>query len=333
MSNLLTEFSPYIKIIVVLGLLYAAHWFVIKRHPELGAEKKLPRQIMLFLLTLVAIVFMILVAPISEATRGQIFSLVGLVFTGIIALSSTTFVTNAMAGLMLRLVNTFKPGDYLRIDQTICRVTERGLFHTEVQNEDKELVTYPNLFLVSNQVTVISQAGALVSCTISLGYEVPHNQVEKILCKAATHIGLDSPFVLVKALNDFSIVYKISGFLSEVKNLVTWRSNLHISVLDHLHDQKIEIVSPNQVISRAFPVEHQFIAQNPIDKSLKINKADQSVEEKLFDKAEDASEEQLIRDEMARIAAQIENASSDEVKSHLQSELLSLEQKLLKLIQ
>jgi small conductance mechanosensitive channel len=332
MTELLTDFGPYIKITLILCFLYGAHWIAIKRHPELGAEKKLPRQIMLFLLTLFSIVIMVLVAPLSDTTRGQVISLLGIVITGIIALSSTTFVTNAMAGLMLRLVNTFKPGDYLRIEQTICRVTERGLFHTEVQNEDKELVTYPNLFLVSNQVTVISQEGALVSCTVSLGYDVPHTQVEKILCQAASHIGLDSPFVLVKGLNDFSIVYKISGFLNEVKSLVTWRSNLHISVLDHLHDQDIEIVSPNHVISRAHPVEHRFIAQNPIDKSLKINKADQTVEEKLFDKAEEASEEQLIRDEMAKLAVQIETAS-DETKAHLQNEILSLEKRLISLIQ
>ena len=40
-------------------------------------------------------------------------------------------------------------------DTLFGRVTERGLFHTEIQTEDRDLVTLPNLYLVTNPVKVV----------------------------------------------------------------------------------------------------------------------------------------------------------------------------------
>ena len=80
----------------------------------------------------------------TDSTRGQIITLMGLVITGVIALSSTSFVANIMAGLMLQVVKSFKPGDFVRVGEYFGRVTERGLFHVEIQTEDRDLTTLPN---------------------------------------------------------------------------------------------------------------------------------------------------------------------------------------------
>ncbi len=96
-------------------------------------------------------------------------------------LYSTTLASNAMAGLMLRIVRSFKPGDYIRVGDFLGRVTERGLFHTEIQNERSDLVTLPNLYVTSNAVTVIRPSGTFVSATLSLGYDIHHDEIEKTL--------------------------------------------------------------------------------------------------------------------------------------------------------
>ena len=62
----------------------------------------------------------------GDTSRGQLLALLGLALTAVIALSSTTFVANAMAGLMLRSVKSFRPGDFIRVGEQSGRVTERG---------------------------------------------------------------------------------------------------------------------------------------------------------------------------------------------------------------
>lgn len=334
MQQIIELFHQNLSLIIVVAacatLLTLANWFWIKRNPKIGAEQKLPRQVGMLLLTVISLLMIILVLPISDNTRGQILSLIGIVLTSIIALSSTTFVSNAMAGLMLRVINTFKPGDYLRFNDQLCRVTERGLFHTEVQNEDKDLITYPNLFLITNSVTVISHEGTLITCSLSLGYDVPRKKIEKHLILAAESIGLETPFVLVKSLGDFSVGYKVSGFLNEVKNLVTWRSNLYKAVLDQLHKAEIEIVSPNFMNTRQFDNQTTFI---PEKFNIKLTNTDkqESVEEKVFDKAEAASEKEVLTLERAAVLNEIQQSidDKDDIKqARLQNQLKTLEEKI-----
>ena len=61
----------------------------------------------------VVIVFM----PIGDTARGQLLGLLGLLLSAAVALSSTTFIGNAMAGLMLRAVRNFRTGDFIRIGE------------------------------------------------------------------------------------------------------------------------------------------------------------------------------------------------------------------------
>jgi small-conductance mechanosensitive channel len=167
-----------------------------QRQARLGGSP-FPRQLTLVFLIALAMVLVVLTLPVSNEARGQLLSLLGLVFTVIITLSSSTFAANAMAGLMLRAVSTFRPGDFISVATQFGRVTEFGLFHTEIQTEDRHLTTIPNLFLISNPFTVVRKSGTIVSATISLGYDVPRVQIEELLVEAATAAELDEPFVQV----------------------------------------------------------------------------------------------------------------------------------------
>ncbi len=239
LNELYQSLHPYLPALVA-GLLSAGILFVIQRmllgrHPTLGTEARLPRQLALAALGLASLVLVLLLFPMSDTTRGQVLSLVGIVLTAVIALSSTTFVANAMAGFMLRMIHSFSPGDFLRVGKEFGRVTGRGLMHTEIQTEDRDLTTLPNLYLVTNPVTVIHDSGTIIGTTVSLGYEVPRTLVEEQLKRAATEVELEEPFVRVESLGDFSVVYHVAGFLPEVKHLLTRRSNLRKADMDCLH--------------------------------------------------------------------------------------------------
>lgn len=285
---------------LVALLLWGMDWLLLRRRSDMGAELSLPRQLIMLLLTMAGILFVLLLIPVSDTTRGQVLSLLGLVVTGVIALSSTTFVANAMAGLMLRAVGSFRSGDFIRVGEQFGRVTERGLFHTEIQTEERELSTLPNLYLINNPVTVVRTSGTIVSATLSLGYDISRKRIEKLLKKAAEEAGLEDPFVQVKNLGDFSVSYRVAGFLAEIKQLLTARSNLQKSIIDVLHDDGVEIVSPAFMNQRQLPEVRKVIPEADVADGMTHETVEEEEPEALiFDKAEEAEKLEMESKELA----------------------------------
>jgi small-conductance mechanosensitive channel len=318
---------------VVAVVLALGQWLLLSRKP-LGTEARLPRQLAMLALTVAGLLLIVLLLPMSDSTRGQVLSLIGIVLTGVIALSSTTFVANAMAGLMLRMVRSFRPGDFVSVGEEFGRVTERGLFHTEIQTEDRDLTTLPNLYLVTNPVTVVHYSGTMISTSLSLGYDVAHGRIETLLKEAAEQSGLDEPFVHVRELGDFSVTYRVSGFLAEVRHLLTARSNLRRAVLDTLHGAGIEIVSPTFMNQRRIGEGVSIVPPDGGTASREEKPAAGKPEDRIFDKAEEAGERESLRVELeqqqaAKTALETAIKEADEQeKPALERELQALEQRL-----
>ena len=295
----LVSFVPTLAVVAALAfLLWLAHRVLLGRSPTLGAEDRLPRQLALVVLALLAFLAGLLALPLESDSRQQLLQLVGLILTAAIALSSTTFVANAMAGLMLRLVQGFKPGDFVRVAEHFGRVTERGLFHTEIQTEDRDLTTLPNLFLISQPISVVRASGTIVSAEVSLGYDVDHGHAEDQLLAAAHDAGLEEPFVQIRSLGDFSIVYRIAGFLADVKSLLPVRSRLRRKMIDRLHGAGIEIVSPNYMNQRPLDPELPVMPSSPRRSRQRLG--DGQGHARVFDKAERAEALAALRDERTR---------------------------------
>jgi small-conductance mechanosensitive channel len=294
---------PLLATVVLGGLgLWFGHWLLSRRRGS-RADLHFATQIWSLLGVVLVLVMAIVAAPVESETRGQLLSLVGLALTAILALASTSFVANAMAGLMLRAVGSFRPGDFVRSDGAFGRVTERGLFHTEIQTEDRDLTTVPNLHLVTRPFTVVSASGTIVSADVSLGYDVPRSRVEALLLEAGRAAGLDEPFVQVLALGDFAVSYKVAGFLEETRRLLTKRSDLREQMLDVLHRAGIEIVSPRFMNQRSLEPERRFLP-----KDLPPARAADSgsvPEDRIFDKAEEAGRLEAHREEHAVIEREI----------------------------
>lgn len=322
----------YIPLLVVITLaisgLWLCHWMFFLRNKDFGTEKRFPRQMIMLALTTICIIVIILFLPVSDSTRGQLLSLFGLLLSAIIALSSTTFVANAMAGIMLRAVGSFMPGDFVRIGEQLGRVTERGLFHMEIQTEDRDLTTLPNLYMVSQPVTVVHASGTIISTQLSLGYDVPRTEVEPLLIHAADKAGLTEPFVQIIELGDYSVVYRIAGFLAEVKQLLSTRSNLCKQVLDSLHDAGIEIVSPAFMNQRRMSEKAKIIPHPQPKSGIEEPTIEQRApEELIFDKADKAEEQEELRiakqgleREIEALEAQLGDASG-EAREHLEKKI------------
>lgn len=285
-----------LSVLVVLTGLRFCDWWLLRRHLDLGGEKKLPRQLAMLALTGIGIAIVLLTVPAEVSTRNQLLGILGLLATAIMGLSSTTLVANAMSSVMLRTTGSIRIGDYLRVGDHFGRVTERGLMHTEIQTESRELTTLPNSFLVSTPFTVVRSSGTIVSATLSLGYDIMVSRVEPLLLEAATQVGLEEPFVRVMELGNFAITYRISGFLLDIKRLLSAQSDLHKAVIASLHCAEIEIVSPNFMNQRPLP-EGQKCIPGACDLGPDSG-AQAAPEEIMFDKADEAEKDEAAREKL-----------------------------------
>jgi hypothetical protein len=104
--------------------------FTNKRQALADYRRSLAPQFLMVALAVIGLLIFLLTLPFSDTTRGQVVTLVGVILTGIIAISSTTFVTNAMAGLMLRWIRNFKAGDFIIVSPNFmnqCVLHEKAI--------------------------------------------------------------------------------------------------------------------------------------------------------------------------------------------------------------
>lgn len=282
------------------------------------------------------LLIIILGMPIDATMRGQLLGLIGIIISAAIALSSSTILSNAMAGIMLKTLRNFHSGDFVKVGEYFGRVTERGLFHTEIQIADRDLVTLPNMFLATTPVTVVRSSGTVVSATVSLGYDIPRTKVEELFLKAATDIGLQDAFVQVLDLGDFSVNYRVAGLLEKSKQLLAYRSRLRSAILDTLHQGGVEIVSPGFMNVRDYDPQKNFIPA-PV-RTKKDQPVDAAPVDVVFDKAEVAAslsalsrERSGLKEELKEAGQALKDAKEDQEKEQAAGRVAMLETRLEKL--
>ena len=241
-------------------------------------------------------------------------------------LSSTTFIGNAFAGIALKLRRSFKPGDFIEVDGIFGRVTEQGLFHTEIQTIDRGLTTLPNMTLESNSLKVTRQSGTIIGVECSLGYDVNRLKIEEALLKAAEKCGLKEPFVHILTLGDFSIVYKVHGLLENVKSIVSAKSRLTGQVIDSLHEAGIEILSPNFMNQKQVG-DTVFIPKKYRTNNIAVLE-ENTPEDVIFDKAEEAGKIEKRKELLAEDKEKIKKGHEDLRSADNQAQKEKLEKKL-----
>lgn len=260
----------------------------------------------------------------DKGTSEILLTFFGIITSAAVAISSTTFISNFMAGIMLSSISRFRPGNFLSVGEHFGKVTVRGLLHTEIQTEDSDLTTLPNLYLLTNPCKVVRKEKTVISATVSLGYDVPHAQVKSLLTKAAGEVPLEEPFVQVAHLGDYSVEYRVAGILKDVKQFLVTRSKLRENILDTLHHAEIEIVSPTFMFTRTLSPKKQILPetheQHPID--------DSAMDSVVFDKADEAesidnmrSRYEIMVEQIKAIEARIKKTDSEEEIQRLQQEV------------
>jgi small-conductance mechanosensitive channel len=298
---LLPSFVVLLVLVGVLALLNR----VLARVTPADRSAGFRRHLVMLAVTAIGGLIALLALPLSDATLGGLLSLIGLVVSAAIALSATTFIANAMAGVMIRAVRNFRVGDFLSVGDFFGRVTERELVHTEIQTEDRDLLTLPNLYLVTNPVKVIRSSGTIVSATVSLGYDVPRDRVEELLVAAAAAAGLEEPFAQILALHDHAVEYRAAGLLRDVKVVLSTRSRLRAEMLDALHTGGVEVVSPGFIRQLVQPLAESSPVI-PVAARMVAGDAGAAAEDLAFDKAEEGEGLASLRTRYSEIETALE---------------------------
>lgn len=273
-----------IVLLLLVLFLFINGWFF-NRMKAIKESAQITRQTISILIILVGTLTFILSLPIDKSLKGQILSFLAIIISAAIALSSTTVLGNLIAGIMNNAMGRFKVGDLIQIEDLIGRVTRKNIFHTEIQLEDSNFVTIPNLFISSNPVKLTRKSNTVISTSVSLGYEVSQNRIVESLKKAALDTGLKDPYVYVTELGDFSVSYKIHGFLEDSGKFFSTSSLLNSNVINCLHKSNIEIVSPSFMNQRKID-DITFIPKDIIE--FKPEVPEKTPEDLIFDKAKQA---------------------------------------------
>lgn len=326
LKQIFSNWFPTVLTALFFYALYLGAQKLLERQAKGQSDKALIKSIILFTIALIGIISIILALPMSPEQQGQITNLIGIVLSAVLGLSATTFIANALAGIALKMRRSFKPGDFIQVDGIFGRVTEQGLFHTEIQTIDRDLTTLPNMTLATNSVKVTRQSGTIISVECSLGYDVNRLKIEEALLQAAKDCGLKEPFVHIMSLGDFSIVYKIHGLLDNVKSIISAKSRLTGHVIDALHKVGIEIVSPNFMNQK--PVGDTIFIPQKYRTNNKEVLEENTPENLIFDKAEEAEGIEKRKEFLAEVEKKIKKGNEELKTVDNQEQKQKLEKKL-----
>ena len=330
----LDRFVPLLATIFIVMVSLTLMNRTLRRRWKDQPDAQFKFQLIMMLSSFVAMLMIIVALPIDDDLQSQLLTMIGLLLSAAIALSSTTFIGNIMAGFMLKVIKSARPGDWITVGGITGRITEMDLLHTEIQTEYRDLVTVPNLTMVTQPLHVVRASGTVISAEVSLGYDVPHQKVNKALCEAAERAELTDMFFQVRELGDFSVTYRVAGLLSDVTSLISARSKLRAEMLDCLHAAGIEIVSPTYMNQRAQDSSRPVI---PVVARTLPEEGAAPAEAVIFDKAQSAATIESVKRDIEAIGEQIETGrntgdlSDDELeelqfrKERLLSDLADLE--------
>ena len=170
----------------------------------------------------------------------------------LLTLASSSAIANIIAGIILTYTGAFKLGDIVAIQNSIGEVVGKYLLTTRVRTFKNEVVSFPNSLVLSNSVTNYSrlarESGLVLYTTVTIGYDVPWQQVHELLIGAALDtpdiLKKPAPFVLQKALNDYNVSYELNALTRKPELLAALYSALHRHIQDRFAAAGVEIMSP-----------------------------------------------------------------------------------------
>ena len=196
--------------------------------------------------------------PYIPGSQSPAFQGISIFLGLLVSLSSSSALSNIIAGTILTYTRAFRRGDIVRIGETLGEVTVKRLLVTHVRTYKNVVVSIPNSLILATQVlnytTLAAERGLIAHTSVTIGYDAPWREFDELLIAAAlsTEGVLEDPppFVLQTALNDFSVAYEINAFVASPLPLPRTYSALHANIQECFGKAGVEIMSPNYLALR-----------------------------------------------------------------------------------
>jgi small-conductance mechanosensitive channel len=205
------------------------------------------------LVRILVVAFALVVAyPHIPGSESGAFKGVSLLFGVLFSLGSSSLIGNLIAGYSMTYRRAFRVGEIVKIGEHMGNVEQIRLLVTHLRTIKNEEVIVPNSSILSSEVinysSIARTRGLILHTAVGIRYDVPWRQVEAMLLEAAARTeGLRrdlSPFVLQKALRDFSVMYEINVFCDKPHSMGALITALHRSILDVFNEYGIQVMVP-----------------------------------------------------------------------------------------
>ena len=172
----------------------------------------------------------------------------------IIGFASMNTIGNAIAGIIVMISKPFKIGDRILFNEQFADVIAIDLIYTRMKTLDNVLISIPNQQLLTSEIDNFGKKNIVRrNCSITVGYELPFEQVEKVLLDAARNVeGVlkdPKPYVWVTDFLNFSVEFTLYVFINQIRMLPLIDSNLKRTVLEVCRKNGLNLSTPNLVQS------------------------------------------------------------------------------------
>jgi small-conductance mechanosensitive channel len=199
-------------------------------------------------------IFALVVAyPYIPGSSSEAFKGISVFLGLMLSLGSAGMVGQVVGGLVVVYSRAFRTGEYVKIGEHEGFIREIGVLSTKMSTFKQEEITIPNAVLVSATTVNYSRhaegGSAVMSTTITIGYDTPWRQVHGLLLLAAERtpdiMQNPLPRVMQRALSDFYVEYQLLFRIPkpEQRNLIL--SELHGQIQDAFNEYGVQIMSPH----------------------------------------------------------------------------------------
>jgi small-conductance mechanosensitive channel len=200
------------------------------------------------------VAFGIVVAfPYLPASQSPAFAGVSVFIGVLVSLSSSSALSNMIAGIVLTYTGAFRIGDRVKLGDSFGDIIETSLLATRLRTIKNEDITIPNSLVLGGSVLNYSRMantlGLILHTSVTIGYDAPWRKIHELLIEAALDtagvLHEPRPFVWQTALNDFYVTYEINAYTRTPRDMVDIYAALHARIQDAFYAAGVEIMSPH----------------------------------------------------------------------------------------
>ncbi len=241
---------------VVIVTVFVVYKLLTRQITKLKEQRKLEENIAFILRRIfqwitVLVIIVVIVAQFGIEV-GLIAGLLALAGGTIIGFAAMNTIGNAIAGIIVMTSRPFRIGDRIYFNGQFADVIAIDLIYTRMRTLDNVLVSVPNQQLLQSEIDNYEKKRVVRrSCSVTAGYELSSEQVEKALLEAAGKVEgvLKAPesYVWITQFGDFAVEYTLYVFTNQIRRLPEIDAYLKKTVLETCRRRKIDISTPRLV--------------------------------------------------------------------------------------